>query len=1541
MKISLYRMARGTERASRKMDRFTLGELQPSRTAFVVRYVSREQQYANRRHVSKRTMKQISLVTLFVFTFCLLSVTESLADKVSSQIINSDEEDVTQEADEPRIYKNPRNSPSSLCPRDEEQAELYNQKCLRKCSSDEDCKSKKKKCLCDGACGMSCIKPDRECDEVGPPSMGFVRITGRLFGERAIYTCQDEWNLVGLQERTCQADGQWSGEAPICSKETVFCGEAPRIEFARHTAPVDQLSFAVDTTLQYHCQPGYATTGFPHAKCLNLDRNATWFGPDITCDPRTCGPPLGTENGWIEGDCYTYSCRISYHCAVGYELQGGRPERVCQNDGSWYPKEVPMCVRTPCFSCSPAVQCPTPENPTNGKAIYTSCAYNSVVSYECKQGFRLIGDSTRRCGPDRQWSGEPPACKQVQICKPEDIDKTKCLPPAKTVKCTSGSCLTEVNCGHPGHLYNGWLEGIEGGTLLGASIIFRCREGMVLEGNSSTVCQMDGTWRYPLPKCLGPCVIPNVHKGRVIRNITQGPVVPHGYRLEVECEPHHEFVPYTSMVTCNNGTWTHIPRCEPARCKQLPKAPRNGMVIAPKTDHNMKARYKCKDGFSLKGNSLSLCNYGNWTGDAPVCMEVYCPFPGYIENGKVMLVGNMGLYDYRPYVRKVTNNKQIMYDCDRGYVLADGPPGATCIGGHWSPKELPRCVPGQHPRLRWNREVRKESAEEVERQLKENNTHSDYLIDYQYDDYHAAVSQQGIPEFTDYGPNDWRNLMQGAQAHSKAVATKTVTSIDKQRKRNRNKSGGTGRQNKNRKNIEKGQKATCESLPVESYIEIQVIKPGQDTNVTNSLGTVVRLECTGGFSPTLGNRTARCVKGNWKPLKPDCVIMNCHVPAVNSGRYTLNGNIVLADAEIKTNQSIILGCNRGYNIQGTSTLHCEHGNWTNSNFPSCHPSPCRLPHFKNGQYLSGYRGGLTIAHGAKIHYQCEPDYTRSPQSSIECSNGELLPAPPSCRLKGSVGSFSSAGAGITRTSGDLAALGAGADKFSGNTPSVTRSKGQPCGPPARVQGSLLYRDGSPIAEGDKSFPGGSEVTFDCIASIMGEKTTWKIVCEDGSWVGRSLNCASPEELIEEENLQNHSCVFRNTEPNLIYFFNDQVISDEVVEFPPGSELVARCNDIGKYSMVGSKLRKCENGEWDGQKPVCFGLNQENEYALEKPPTILFRHQLGPIAQSNDGKLIVYPGTILHMECLWIRRFGTPKWTVSHNYRKYPEGWTEDTGRDSQLEYRLSILHATKDDSGVFTCMTPTRHTHAVEIVVNRVHCPMLAPRPGMTISSQNTRMNSRVLFTCLNGSVLIGHEEITCLPSGNWSAPVPVCESIECGDISTANDPNLRVTILSREVGGKAVFSCAQGFGITGGQESKCLSTGEWSGPLPECSEVQCEPPETPENGYIQGHGVYKAGDLIQFNCNPEFMMEGQPIIACQETGRWSGTVPKCVQACSYPGTAINGRMSSVKFFYKIGETITFTCEDNMELKGAPMLRCLRNGKWSSSIPTCSSRSGH
>lgn len=132
-----------------------------------------------------------------------------------------------------------------------------------------------------------------------------------------------------------------------------------------------------------------------------------------------------------------------------------------------------------------AVQCPQPDNPRYGKAIYTSVSYNSVVSYECQYGYTLMGESSRRCGADKRWSGNLPQCR-------------------------------EINCGHPGTLYNGWLEQTEVGFGLGARIIFRCQPEMLLIGNTTTVCQIDGRWRYPMPVCLAPCVVPTVSQGIVV-----------------------------------------------------------------------------------------------------------------------------------------------------------------------------------------------------------------------------------------------------------------------------------------------------------------------------------------------------------------------------------------------------------------------------------------------------------------------------------------------------------------------------------------------------------------------------------------------------------------------------------------------------------------------------------------------------------------------------------------------------------------------------------------------------------------------------------------------------------------------------------------------------------------------------------------------------------------------------------------------------------------------------------------------------------------
>lgn len=181
--------------------------------------------------------------------------------------------------------------------------------------------------------------------------------------------------------------------------------------------------------------------------------------------------------------------------------------------------------------------------------------------------------------------------------------------------------------------------------------------------------------------------------------------------------------------------------------------------------------------------------------------------------------------------------------------------------------------------------------------------------------------------------------------------------------------------------------------------------------------------------------------------------------------------------------------------------------------------------------------------------------------------------------------------------------------------------------------------------------------------------------------------------------------------------------------------------------------------------------------MEKSPTILFRHHNGPIAQSNDGKLIVYPGTTVHMECLWMRRFGNPKWSINHTFRNYPEGWVTDEGRDNTLEYRLSIFHAVEDDSGIYTCMTPARHDHSVEVLVRAIQCPDIPNKRGLTANLNETKLGSKIQLSCINGNSLIGASELTCMPSGNWSAPLPVCESMYIN----IND-STRIILFSRQL---------------------------------------------------------------------------------------------------------------------------------------------------------------
>lgn len=140
-----------------------------------------------------------------------------------------------------------------------------------------------------------------------------------------------------------------------------------------------------------------------------------------------------------------------------------------------------------------------------------------------------------------------------------------------------------------------------------------------------------------------------------------------------------------------------------------------------------------------------------------------------------------------------------------------------------------------------------------------------------------------------------------------------------------------------------------------------------------------------------------------------------------------------------------------------------------------------------------------------------------------------------------------------------------------------------------------------MGEADDGFESGTEITFNCIKGAAGERTTWKIICDDGVWSGRSYDCGKfvlyfilfamilfcyPNNvyvficihkfylyfifkyththiityyIIDSDSLisANGTCIFWNNEPNVLSFYNDLQIREEVVEFPPGATIVSR------------------------------------------------------------------------------------------------------------------------------------------------------------------------------------------------------------------------------------------------------------------------------------------------------------------------------------------------------------------------------------------------
>lgn len=95
----------------------------------------------------------------------------------------------------------------------------HGRKCSRRCRSDMPCENVRKQCICDGLCGLSCIKPDLVCPELSKIQNGNFYPQATLFNTKVKYQCDPGFYLHGSIERVCLGDREWSGTNPECNRE--------------------------------------------------------------------------------------------------------------------------------------------------------------------------------------------------------------------------------------------------------------------------------------------------------------------------------------------------------------------------------------------------------------------------------------------------------------------------------------------------------------------------------------------------------------------------------------------------------------------------------------------------------------------------------------------------------------------------------------------------------------------------------------------------------------------------------------------------------------------------------------------------------------------------------------------------------------------------------------------------------------------------------------------------------------------------------------------------------------------------------------------------------------------------------------------------------------------------------------------------------------------------------------------------------------------------------------------------------------------------
>ncbi|KAF7260621.1 hypothetical protein EG68_02164 [Paragonimus skrjabini miyazakii] len=139
--------------------------------------------------------------------------------------------------------------------------------------------------------------------------------------------------------RSCQADGQWSGNDVLCKPVT-----CPKLD-APENGGVSTYSTHVNSVVHVHCNEGFELLGVEHRKCQATGK---WDGEPAVCKQRDCGSPPVILNGKLQVNETTFGSKALIECPPDTTPSSQLNVMQCGvlgNRTTWLPQPTPACNR--------------------------------------------------------------------------------------------------------------------------------------------------------------------------------------------------------------------------------------------------------------------------------------------------------------------------------------------------------------------------------------------------------------------------------------------------------------------------------------------------------------------------------------------------------------------------------------------------------------------------------------------------------------------------------------------------------------------------------------------------------------------------------------------------------------------------------------------------------------------------------------------------------------------------------------------------------------------------------------------------------------------------------------------------------------------------------------------------------------------------------------------------------------------------------------------------------------------------------------------